>query len=161
MGGNHYTQGGAANYVCLPDSPEYGNTKDGYQYENRMYGTEYETWDSETIFSKANNVNMTLQNYDAVCAVCFVSNRSTEIMIPAKRTCPSGWTLEYRGYLAAEHYSQGRTMFICLDEAPEAVPGSYADNNGALLYAVEGNCGSLACPPYEDGWELACVVCTK
>ena len=51
--------------------------------------------------------------------------------------------------------------FVCLDEEPEAVSGSHQDFDGALFYAVEGICGSLQCPPYVNGWELTCVVCTK
>ena len=127
-----------------------------------MYGTEYHTSGSETIFSKANNGGKSLHDNDAVCVVCLVPTRSIQIMIPAKRTCPVGWTLEYQGYLAAEQYTHSeRTVFVCLDETPESLPGSFANNDGALLYAVEGNCGSLPCPPYVNGWELACVVCTK
>ena len=161
MGGAHFTQGGAGDIVCLPDIPQWGNVQDGLQAQARMYGAEYRTYASDTIFSKANNGGRTLNENDAVCVVCFVPNRSTQIMIPARRTCPVGWTLEYRGYLSAQYYQQNRNVFICLDEEPEAVPGSFADNQGTLLFAVEGVCGSLPCPPYVHGWELACVVCTK
>ena len=126
-----------------------------------MYGAEYQTSDAETIFLKTNNGGRSLQNNDAVCVLCFVPTRSTQAMIPARRECPAGWIMEYRGYLATQHISEGRNQFICLDEAPEAVPGSFANNDGALLYPVEGNCGSLPCPPYVNGWELTCVVCTK
>ena len=147
MGGNHYSHGGGADYVCLPDIPQWGNVKDGFQNQNRMHGTEYDTRDSETIFSKANKGGKSLHDNDAVCVVCLVPSRSIQIMIPAKRTCPAGWTMEYRGYLTAEQYTQGRTVFICLDEAPESLPGSFSNNDGALLYAVEGYCGSLPCPP--------------
>ena len=60
-----------------------------------------------------------------------------------------------------EHNHHNNKDFVCLDEEPEAMPGSQHDFNGALLLAVEGVCGSLPCPPYVNGWELTCVVCSK
>ena len=45
----------------------------------------------------------------------------------------------------------------------ENVLGNGHDQNGRLLYAVEASChaNSLPCPPYVQGREIACVVCTK
>ena len=60
-----------------------------------------------------------------------------------------------------EAYSHNNKDFICMDEEPDVLRGSYADNNGAFFYPVEGVCGSLPCPPYVHGWEITCVVCTK
>ena len=51
--------------------------------------------------------------------------------------------------------------FVCVDKDPEYVPGSHKDMNGALLYHVEGQCGSLPCLPYVQYRELTCAVCTK
>ena len=62
----------------------------------------------------------------------------------------------------AGHYShKGRSEFICVDGNPTATIGTHVDKNGALLYFVEGACGSLPCGPYTNGYELTCVVCTK
>ena len=111
MGGNHHTHGGGADYICLPDIPQWGNVKDGFQNQNRMYSTEYDTTPgSETIFSKANNGGESLLDIDAVCVVCLVPTRSIQIMIPAKRTCPAGWTLKYRRYLASAHHTEAKTV---------------------------------------------------
>ena len=163
MGGNHYTsKGGGANYLCLPHNPEWGNRMDGVQGLSTIYGTEYETAAGyEPIFSRANNGGHSLHDLDALCAVCYVPTRSTHIIIPAKRTCPAGWTMEYRGYLMTQHIHSNANDFICVDEEPEGWLGSYASNEGALLYTVEGICGSLPCPPYVNGWELTCVVCSR
>ncbi|KAK2174253.1 hypothetical protein NP493_816g02017 [Ridgeia piscesae] len=39
-------------------------------------------------------------------------------MIPARLTCPDGWTKEYVGYLMSAHYThQGRTTYTCVDNA--------------------------------------------
>ena len=66
------------------------------------------------------------------------------------------------GYLmTAYHNHKHSSDFICVDGDPEYVPGSHANKNGALLYAVELKCGSLPCPPYDSERELTCAVCTK
>ena len=51
--------------------------------------------------------------------------------------------------------------FVCVSVGMEHIPGGAANQNGGLLYVVEASCGSLKCPPYVEGYELACVVCTK
>ena len=154
MGGEHYThQGGGVNYLCLPHNPKYDKYNDGHQSAGYMYGTEYET---NHIFK--NNI----ADHEAPCVVCYVKSRGSALMMPARNVCPSGWTKEYHGYLMTEHYAHKKQRdFICVDEDAEYVPGSGANQNGALLYPVEGRCGALPCLPYVDGRELTCAVCTK
>ena len=83
-------------------------------------------------------------------------------MMPARNVCPSGWTEEYHGYLMTAHYNHKSTRdYICVDREAEYVPRSQANQDGALLYLVEGVCGSLPCLPYVNGRELTCAVCTK
>jgi hypothetical protein len=96
------------------------------------------------------------------CAVCHVSTRSTQIMVPGTYECPSGWSPEYSGWLMAEHHGHKRNMFTCVDKDAEIVPGQGANNDGNLLYHVEADCGTgLPCPPYDQRREMSCVVCTK
>ena len=85
------------------------------------------------------------------------------LMMPARNDCPSGWTEEYHGYLmTARDVHKHSTNFICVDGDPEYVPGTSANKDGALLYPVEGYCGtSLPCLPYVTHRELTCAVCTK
>ena len=145
--------------MCLPAIPEYDYIRNGAQGgRGYVYGAEYQMTDVTDAKLK------TLHDYDVPCAVCEVSNRGRHLMIPAKMTCPDGWTKEYNGYLVSESYCHWRTsQYICMDHDPEAIPGSNANKNGALLYMVEGRCGSLPCASdkYVDGHELTCVVCTK
>ena len=157
MGGSWYHQsGGASNYLCLPLNPIFEKITSGTQGKSYIYGTEYSVYSQSNIFTK------NLQDHDAPCAVCHVESRGSQVMIPTRNICPSGWTLEYKGYLmSASHNHKGRTQFICVDGNAEATTGSRVDKNGALLYFVEGVCGSLPCPPYTSGKELTCVVCTK
>lgn len=52
-------------------------------------------------------------------------------------------------------------MYRCVDHNPESLPGGgNTDSNGYLFYMMEGRCGSLKCPPYVDGREIACAVCS-
>ena len=86
------------------------------------------------------------------------------MMIPAKMSCPVGWTREYHGYLMSEdHVRPSSTEFVCVDRDPEVESYSAAEQNGALFYPVEARCdaGNLPCGPYIDGVELTCVVCSK
>ena len=143
------------NYLCLPHNPKYGKYKSGFQNSGYMYGTEYEVHDT-SIFKKG------LHDHDAPCAICFVKSRGSMLMMPARNDCPSGWTEEYHGYLMSAYYNHKHSSdFVCVDEIPEYVPGTRADKNGALLYPVQGQCGSLPCGPYVAGRELTCAVCTK
>ena len=149
----HNHKGGAANHVCLPNDPSYLQYRSGYQNDrDYLHGSEYETSDGP--LSAVHNQNIP-------CAVCYVSTRGTVLMIPGKTSCPSSWTQEYNGYLMTERYTHHRSMYECIDQNPESVPGGAGDQPGALFYHVEATCSGIACPPYTVGRELTCVLCTK
>ena len=159
--GSHYTHsGGGSNYLCMPRDPEWGKTTPGFQSGGHLYGAEYEIPSSNDPFSKANA--QSLHDNDVPCAVCHVASRSTKLMIPAKLTCPDGWTKEYSGYLMAGHYTHKRSTYVCMDNAPEVIQGGGTNIDGALFYNTEATCGGgpLPCPNYAEGWEITCVVCT-
>ena len=158
MGGeNHNHQGGGANYLCLPPKPKYDKYNDGNQNSGYVYGTEYEINDYSGSVLKSN-----LHDHDAPCAVCFVKSRGSMLMIPAQNDCPYGWTEEYHGYLMTAYYDHANQKdYVCVDKDPEYVLGSKESKDGALLYHVEGQCGSLPCLPYVNHRELTCAVCTK
>ena len=122
-----------------------------------MYGAEYE------MYSDSNSYVNGRHNTDVPCAVCYVSNRTAVYMVPAKYTCPSGWTREYSGFLMSEKTTSThhRSQFTGIGIALKSVVGSSADKEGLLFYFVEGRCGSLPCPPYDNTKELSCAVCTK
>ena len=156
VGGTYFDQrGGASNYVCLTRDPIYAKYQSGYQDDrSRMFGAEYQTF-SFGIYPNS------LHDHDVPCAVCHVTKRASQMMVPGRNICPSGWTREYKGYLMAERHSHYRTMYTCVDEAPDYKRGTRADLNGAVFYFVEGKCGSLPCKPYIAGRELTCAVCTR
>ena len=156
IGSEYYNHpGGGVNYLCLPLNPTYENYKDGFQTSGFMYGTEYEV----NVF---NPFKKTLHDHEAPCVVCFVTSRGSMLMMPARNVCPSGWTEEYHGYLMSGYFNHKKGYeFVCVDKDAEAVPGTQGNKNGALLYPIEGQCGSLPCNPYIAGRELTCAVCTK
>ena len=83
-------------------------------------------------------------------------------MIPAKTQCPTNWTIEYNGYLVSENYNHDRSMYECVDKAPESVPGlNDWSNPRAFFRLVEPYCNGLSCPPYDAVKELTCAVCTR
>ncbi|XP_062609491.1 short-chain collagen C4-like, partial [Saccostrea cucullata] len=157
--GGHYTHPGAAvDPLCLPTDPEWGIYKDGFDgHKGLVYGTEYETASfKENIYFNA------LHDHDVPCAVCLAQNKSVLKMFPARKSCYEGWSLEYEGYLMAGNYRHpaGKT-YTCVDKKPETIHGGHANNDGYLFYFVEAVCGSLKCPPYVQGRELTCAVCSK
>ena len=54
------------------------------------------------------------------------------------------------------------TVYECVDQQAENIPGTQANNNGALFYHVVGACGAgFPCPPFVKNKVIACVVYTK
>jgi hypothetical protein len=144
--------GGASNYLCMPEDPEYSlPSRPGVQGESFVYSTEYKS------------PIVTIRNqYDAPCAVCFIPNRSAVVQIPAKTNCPSGWTREYYGYLMSANIGSHRTTFECVNRSTQTLPDTQSDTPGGQFWHVEASCGGgLACPPYDEEKELPCVVCSK
>ena len=157
-GGPHWNlAGGGSNPQCLPLDPNFLAPVSGdQQYRTYMHGAEYQTY-TDSRFHGSND-------HEVPCAVCHVSNRTAVYMVPAKYTCPTGWTREYYGYLMTErtHSLHHRSQFTCVDIAFKPANGSLATNHdGLLFFFVEGRCGSLPCPPYDTTKELSCAVCTK
>lgn len=161
-GGSYYSHTGAAvSMLCLPTDPDwalYTNTEDSSS--GLLYGAEYEPANGRT--DKFFGTGHAQQ--DVPCVFCNVKTRSSTVMVPGKTRCHSGWTLEYTGYLMSGYYSHdAATDYYCIDKDPEVITGGGEErnDNGKVLYFVEARCGSLKCPPYVNGRELTCVVCSK
>ena len=145
-------QGGTNDYLCLPEQPEYNDFTSGVQGKSPIYGAEYQTEGGP--LPQPTNQNVP-------CVVCNNDLRGSLLMIPARITCPTSWTLEYNGYLMTERHTYYRRSAVCVDKDAEAIPGLGADTNGALFYHTEVVCNGIACPPYDPEKELTCAVCTK
>nr|XP_022292474.1 short-chain collagen C4-like [Crassostrea virginica] len=156
-GGSWYTHPGAAvDPLCLPRDPEWGIYKDGTDGSKAyVYGAEYE-------ITMGNDHLSSVDEHDIPCAVCLIRNRSVAKMFAGRKTCYKGWKLEYDGYLMAGYHGHtAGTMYSCVDSQLDTLHGGHTSQNGKLFYQVEARCGSLKCPPYVEGRELVCAVCSK
>ena len=155
-GGWMKTEGSGANYLCLPlEDPDYVNSE-VISRPSYIYSTQYDT--DNQVFGERTQAS------DAPCVVCYVSTRSTELMVPARVNCPAGWVKEYSGYLmSTEPSNLINTDYICVDEYAEVLNGSADDQVGCVLNFVAAFCAysHLSCPPYEDQHPITCVVCTR
>lgn len=155
--GSKFNQrGSGSNYLCLPvesPAPEYAEFEPGTQINRAfIFGLDYVTQDGPL---------RAVSGQDPPCAVCMARGKSTSIMIPGRLSCPTDWTDEYSGYLMSTLSFYERTSFVCVDGSPEAFRDSVGDiSNVGLFGHVEAVCSSLPCPPYEEGKEVTCVVCS-
>ncbi|XP_062574939.1 short-chain collagen C4-like [Saccostrea cucullata] len=153
VGGSAYSQtGGAANPLCMVHDVIWGSNKpEGFMAEIR--GAEYQDhfWGTGSL------------DKDVPCAVCSPINDASLLMIPGRNRCLPGWKEQYHGYLSANAVSHAHTTtYICVDENVEFMDaGSENDEHSFLMYGVRTHCGSLKCPPYENGKPITCVVCSK
>ena len=159
-GGSKYNSGGGAtNYLCMPNDPDYLQYASGIQGRNYVYGVEYEPIPGQPLYVQPN-----VDAHNVPCAVCMARSRCSLLMIPAKTQCPTSWTTEYIGYLMSGAQPHPLpTTYECVDKDAESVAGLDAVNWGqgsGLFYHVEASCNGMACPPYDDEKELTCVVCT-
>lgn len=150
-------RGGGANYICLPDEPEFLQTTPGVQgARGRVYGAGYFLVNSPD----AALGDLLLNNVP--CAACYTAERGDKIMIPSKVTCPPSWTREYYGYLMSQNSATAhRISYECMDKDAEPIVSSEDANGGALFDFSEVYCHGINCPPYVEGNELSCVMCTK
>ena len=156
MAGSSWDEaGGSSNYDCLHMQPQFLATTPGVQSEGRgyLYATEYQPRDSPPSLGHK-------QLHDAPCAVCYSSGRTATITIPGRTSCPSSWTREYYGYWMAARHADNARAPVCVAVNAQSVPNSQTDYHASELFFLETRCPGL-CPPYSDGAEVTCVVCTK
>ena len=152
----HNQPGNGADSLCLPENPSWANFTDGNDYlRGKIYGSEIHIEEPSKIFQGA------AHNQDLPCAVC-ESRKPAIIMLPARTTCFPGWAEEYTGSIMANYHSHaGPYNHICVDFQPDFVPNGGAASGQHVLYLIEAQGGALPCPPYVQGRELACIVCSK
>ncbi|KAJ8045206.1 Short-chain collagen C4 [Holothuria leucospilota] len=156
--GNDYThKGSGVNYLCLPLEPTFADTPSYGNGGALLYGVEYES----NLFTSQN-----IHQSEAPCAVCLAANKETVLTIPGTNTClgSQGWTLEYQGYMMSSHYTTFKSTFVCIDQNAEGIPRTTHNNNEPLLWVANAKCsaggGGLPCPPYVDGYDVLCAVCS-
>ena len=73
--------GGGANYLCMPNDPDYLAYQPGVQGWSYVYGTEYQTGGRWVGPLQA------VHDHNVPCAVCYASTKVAVTMIPAKTQC--------------------------------------------------------------------------
>jgi len=165
-GNSHYSHpGSGSNYICLHSNPRKGsgNVPGVQPYAALIYGVEYQLsggYSNNHPFSYNNVDGRDLHDNDALCVVCYNPEARAQHMVPGRPDCPNAMHLEYSGYLVSGYSGHTKAEFVCLDVTPEAKLGGEANNDGGLFYPAQAACGSLPCPPYVNGDEIACAVCT-
>ncbi|CAC5426499.1 unnamed protein product [Mytilus coruscus] len=162
VGGSAYTRSGSAiNILCLINDPQWGMYDSKVNDLPFIGGALFDVYDinvpnSPFDFDK-------YENHRVPCSVCMKKKKASTIMIPARKDCHGNWVKEYDGYLYAGHPSHAAaTEYICLDKTPEALDKSPSYTDKMLLYPVMVNCnGAIPCPPYVNGREVTCVVCSR
>ena len=150
-------KGGTSDTLCMPETPQYLSTDTTASFAALLHGVKIQT--QGTASTPLNNV---LQA-DMPCAVCHTDTKQSVLTVPAQYTCPNGWSMEYTGYLMTEleRSDRQRKNTLCVDKDAEAVPGSQADTNPAVIYLMRATCDGLPCPPYNTNMALPCAVCSK
>ena len=82
-GGSHYQHAGAANYLCMPNNPQYSSYAPGVQGKNYVYSTEYQLHDAGL------PIFCSMHDHNVPCAVCSVQVRGRLLMIPARKDYPA------------------------------------------------------------------------
>jgi len=155
--------GGSANYICLSDSPSWGNVNPvAKQTYAPVAGVLYflPDYTNNNPFSYANYNNQDIHLKSAPCVAC-ISPNTNAVMIPGQTSCPSDTTVEYSGYLVANHDTNYKSEYICLDGAPEVSKTGGSNQSGGVLVLAQIWCGLLACPyPYAQYKQVSCSVCS-
>ena len=118
------------------------------------YGAVYEMQDQSTPYPSS------LDSKLAPCVVCAAERKSTTVMIPARNDCPTGWSLEYHGYLLASHHDTDRKSHtLCFDDNIEGL--NPTGGGGYQLYRVGVDDGYGLPSSFPTARELTCGVCSK
>ncbi|KAK7480149.1 hypothetical protein BaRGS_00028633, partial [Batillaria attramentaria] len=133
--------GAGANRLCMTLEPTFENVTQDQSGE--IDGVEY--------------IIPGHHNEDAVCSFCKASYATT-FMVPGTTTCPGDAVFQYKGFLSSGyHADEAASEYLCLDSEPENRPGGAGNQNSGYFEHVLAHCGSLPCPPYQEGGVITCV----
>ncbi|VDI02223.1 Hypothetical predicted protein [Mytilus galloprovincialis] len=160
-GASYANRGSAANHLCLPKQPQWGVYDEKVNGNSFVSGAAFDVNDIDiknSLFDKSK-----YSMYSFPCAVCHTKIGSSTIMIPGRKDCLADWKKEYTGYLMSGYHGHvSATEYICIDADSERLKKMSSLKGMSLLYSVAAKCnGVLPCPPYVDGREMTCVVCSK
>jgi len=164
---NTVSGGNAVNYLCAIDKPQFvrgmvGDQKPGSAY---LTGVEMELYPAyNNVFLKDNiPAGQGLHDQNMPCVRCYVAESTDQFMMTGRPDCGNtGYDLQYKGFQVTfgefDRITAGEV--VCLDEAPEGVPGGAGNEHEAFVHPIQFKCGSLPCNAYPDLQEATCAVCT-
>ncbi|KAF8794193.1 hypothetical protein HNY73_002195 [Argiope bruennichi] len=97
--------GGGANFLCIPDKPEFGDPPANQKDAAALQTTTYQF---------PNGKNMAL-----ACSNCRLASRGTVQTFVGRTQCPQEWDFVYEGVLMSGSRNTLFTNFVCLDKNPE------------------------------------------
>ncbi|XP_071133346.1 uncharacterized protein [Mytilus edulis] len=160
-GSSYAKPGAAANHLCLPKKPQWGVYDEKVNTNPFIGAAVFNIYDIDiknSLFDKSK-----YDRYSFPCAVCHTKTGSSTLMIPGRKDCIGDWKKEYTGYLMAgwpDHTAA--TEYLCIDAESERSKKASSWTNKPIIFTVAAKCnGVLPCPPYVDGREMTCVVCSK
>ena len=156
-GAKYNTKGGTSDTLCMPETPQYLSTDTTATAVANLRGVEY-----DPLGTSSTPLNHVL-HANIPCAVCHTDTKLSGLTVPAQDTCPNGWSMEYNSYLMTEleRNERGRKNTLCVVQDAEAVPGTLAETDPAVVYLMKATCDGLPCPPYNTNMALPCAVCSK
>ena len=154
-GTKYDTKGGTSDTLCLAGNPQYKSGDRSSSNAAQLSGVRNEVIGSPT--PPLRNRYLTY----LPCALCYTT-KSTSFMMPGRYTCPSGWSMEYSGYIMTERTGNrgGRRDTICVDQDAEAAT-TKGSAYPAMLFLMQVTCVGLDCPPFDSQKPLTCAVCSK
>lgn len=120
----------------------------------RLYETEYRPLDQSPAFSSACFITMS----PALCAIQHEAREWSFLEESTVLPCGPGSIMATSWLTITLHLIRAGLPYICLDRDAESLP---AETCKSLVFTVEVTCIGIRCPPYADGAEITCVVCTK
>ena len=124
----------AANYLCLPSHHVHQQVEKEPANQKDLIRTKTTT---------------TLYVSEVPCSVCLALNQNTVLTVPAKVTCPLGWTREYHGFIMNGSSEDG--LYHCMDWSRGGHSKSWLDH-------IKVNCIDSSGSGCHDNIE--CAVCT-
>merc|ERR1712134_230117 len=156
---NRYNHNSKSEYVCVDwDRAAHARSSNANHNGGLLYTTEM-----QTTGHSSGDEQQYGHDRELSCAVCNPRPKNTVVYTRwGSRSCPSGTTKLYEGFVASDYYTHAGSgaNYLCMHPKPEFPPGmSTGNQDGALIYGVEyENTGAVDKNAQKDA---ACAVCQR
>merc|ERR1712019_312065 len=156
---NRYNHQAKSMYICVDwDRAYHSRSSNANHNGGLLYTTEM-----QTNGHSSGDEQQYGHDRELSCAVCNPRPKNTVVYTRwGSRSCPSGTTKLYEGFVASDYYTHAGSgaNYLCMHPKPEFPPGmSTGNQDGALIYGVEyENTGAVDKNAQKDA---ACAVCQR